>query len=200
MRKHEKEGLKPTIPCKHCQKLFKTPAQLKTHVNYCHKPVNPEFVCYICKKVLKTRRTLENHVTAHTNPESPRECLQCGHILKNTARFNIHMAKHRSEELGPHPCDKSCGKIFKNRSAMLAHVAFVHTTKSFKCSECVKVFKNKKSLEEHEAVHKNINIYSCPFCDRKMKNSANMYAHKKKAHPEEFKMLPKPSYLGLNVP
>lgn len=192
---HEKDGLLPTIPCKFCDKFYKTERQLRDHFNYSHKS-QEAFICHICSKVLKSRYTLDIHVKAHTDPDNPITCDLCGHILKNKRRFAIHMAKHKSAEAGPYACEKGCGKMFKHRSAMLDHIAFVHTKNRFNCSFCGKEFKHKKPLEEHEATqHGGLDLYSCPFCERTFKSNANMHAHKKKAHPEEYKNLPAPSYL-----
>lgn len=199
MKVHEKEGKEPTIPCGFCDKMYKTEYQLKYHIAFCHKDTNKNFICHICSKILKTKATLEIHVKAHTDPEPPVECSLCGHILKNKRRLAIHMTKHKSAENGPYECEKGCGKLFKHRTAMLHHISYVHATKLFACSQCDKLFKHKRALEEHEAVHNGLDLYSCPFCDRTFKNSANMHSHKKKSHPEEYKSLPAPSYLGENL-
>lgn len=106
------------------------------------------------------------------------------------------MRKHKSEENGPYECEKGCGKIFKHRTSMLSHIAFVHSEKRYQCSQCDKALKSKKALDEHEAIHNGLDLYSCPFCDRTFKSNANMHSHKKKMHPEECKTLPLPSYLG----
>lgn len=196
---HDKDEKEATIPCKFCDKFYKTERQLKGHVDFCHKESQQTWICHICSKVLKTKSTLEIHINAHINPDDPIECNLCGHILKNKRRFAIHMSKHKSEANGPYECEKGCGKVFKHRYAMIDHCAFVHTNKQFGCSYCEKNFKHKKALEEHEAVHSGLNLYSCPFCDRSFKNSGNMHSHKKKAHPEEYKNLPPPSYLSGNL-
>jgi RNase P subunit RPR2 len=194
---HEKDNKAATIPCDFCDKLFKTERQVKQHIDFCHKKRDQSWICHICCKVLKNRYTLDIHVKAHTDPDTPVSCEICGHVLKNKRRFAIHMAKHKSEESGPYECEKGCGKVFKHRPAMLDHVAFVHTKNRFTCSCCGKEFKHKKALEEHEVTqHGGLDLYSCPFCERTFKNGSNMHSHKKKAHPEEYRSLPAPSYLG----
>ncbi|CAG9810648.1 unnamed protein product [Chironomus riparius] len=197
---HEKDEKIASIPCKFCDKLFKTDRQLNDHFNYSHKASSGSLICHVCSKILKSKYTLDIHVKAHTNPDDPIECDQCGHILKNKRRFAVHMAKHKSAEAGPYECEKGCGKIFKHRPAMLDHIAFVHTTKRFNCSHCRKEFKHKKTLDEHEITqHGGLDPYSCPFCDRTFKNSGNMHAHKKRTHPEEYKTLPAPNYLRGSI-
>lgn len=193
---HDKDNKEAIIPCPHCHRFYKTERQLKAHIDHSHCP-EKKFICHICSKVLRTKTNLEIHVKAHINPDDPVKCDLCGFILKNKRRFAIHMAKHKSALNGPYECEKGCGKIFKHRQAMMHHISYVHTTKfEFKCSQCEKTFKKKKTLEEHEAVHNGTDLYSCPFCDRTFRNSGNMHSHKKRAHPEEYKNLPAPSYLG----
>jgi uncharacterized C2H2 Zn-finger protein len=108
------------------------------------------------------------------------------------------MSKHKSEDEGPHECKiENCFKVFKHRSGLLAHISFVHTDSKYICDfeRCGKVFKHKKSLDEHKiSQHEGIENYSCPFCGRKFKSNSNMHSHKKRAHPEEYKLLPVPSY------
>jgi Zinc finger, C2H2 type/Zinc-finger of C2H2 type len=197
---HTVQDLAPTIPCTLCDKKYKTEAQLKAHTDFCHNTSRQSWICYICSKVLKTKSNLDFHIKAHVQPDDPIECDLCGHIIKNKRRFAIHMAKHRSAENGPYECEQGCGKIFRHRSAMQAHILFVHTKNRFVCEHCGKEFKHKKALKEHEAsMHTGIDLYSCDFCERSFKSGANMHAHRKKAHPEEHKKLPAPSYLRGNM-
>lgn len=194
-RHHRKDNLDASIPCPHCpDKLYKVPAQLKAHINNCHRNESATYMCHVCSKVLKNPSSLKEHLSIHTRTNPPIECKICGHFLVGKSRYQRHMSKHKSAEKGPYPCPM-CQRLCPHKEALTSHINFVHTKNRFKCDVCGKEFKHKQSLREHGAQHTGADMYRCPFCTRTFKSNANMHSHKKKMHPEDYALLPPPSYL-----
>lgn len=60
----------------------------------------------------------------------------------------------------------------------------------FKCIVCGKGFRDRTKLKEHSYIHSGItDAYVCQFCGKAFRFGSSMYAHRKKAHPDELNAL-----------
>lgn len=126
--------------------------------------------------------------------------------LKHKDILRKHMLLQHIQ--GPQTCP-ICGKISPNSKALGMHKK-IHTEdykEKFKCIVCGKGFRENTKLKEHSYIHSGKRVgwlshprpplkwieifsgitdaYQCNFCDKTFRFSSAMYAHRKKAHPNE---------------
>lgn len=78
--------------CQQCDKRYKTPGALLTHVRYTHEDKRP-FPCNVCFKAFHTKVILQNHMRTHTG-ERPFSCTVCGRAFGSKSILKTHMKTH----------------------------------------------------------------------------------------------------------
>lgn len=132
--------------------------------------------------------------TVHATQREKVKCTICNHWI--TKYFiKSHMRKHNE----PGKNCKICGKFLKNLSSFTSHMKIVHSDaeKKFICNYCGKGFARQIKLKEHiAAVHTREYLYTCrvPGCNKKFRAEGNWKMHEKRAHPEVYNKIFKPSY------
>lgn len=106
------------------------------------------------------------------------------HRLASKKNLKSHINRVHCSE--PQVCQK-CGKISPTMGALKAHMRFMHSDQPrLRCTLCTKSFKSAITLREHMAAHTGVHLYTCSYCPRTFASNANMYAHRKKAHLNEW--------------
>ncbi|XP_037951055.1 transcription factor grauzone-like [Teleopsis dalmanni] len=173
-----------THVCEICKKCYPTASRLATHIKLTHSGYGT--MCDICAKVIRGRSAFAKHQLQHTGAVIPKvQCDKCGSWHKDKYSLQKHKRRH-NEDGTLHICD-ICNKVAPNRSALLSHQRYVHSSeRKYKCGLCQKAFKKPLNLKEHMALHTGDTLYSCPHCTKTFNSNANMHSHRKKVHPKEF--------------
>lgn len=159
---------------------------LATHISRVHDNAFA-LMCHVCAKTFKSKTVFDQH---HRDEHSaglatPKlQCNICGNWLKNEHSLRNHMGRHFAAQ---QKC-QLCGKLVPNQNALGNHMRYAHNDRVYTCTICDKTFKKEIALKEHLASHTGVDLYSCMYCSQMFKSSANMYAHRKKRHPEQWKL------------
>jgi Zinc finger, C2H2 type len=98
---------------------------------------------------------------------------------------NIQLTR-QEEQLKNHTC-KECGKSFKEKYNLNAHIKQKHKSLSFKCDICVRYFAYQCQLNRHhELIHMGLKKFQCSICynffgsNRYLTTHTNIIHHKQK--------------------
>ena len=130
--------------CESCGKKFSSKAGLKFHINKVHLSV-ANFECPICKKLFQTSTDFDGHMNAHKGYK-PYSCPTCIKSFSYRSSLTSHM-KHCSHAAS-HSC-KSCDSVFKTETLLAQHMLGKHGEQVFTCA-CGKCFKWKTSMHRHQ--------------------------------------------------
>ncbi len=131
-------------PCPKCNKKFSAPSQLKRHMQSHGYGDHP---CPKCGKLFASRSNLKVHMQSHGIGDYP--CLKCNKKSGSQSQLKIHMQSHG---YGDHPCPK-CGKLFASRSNLKVHMQS-HGIGDYPCLKCNKKFGNQSQLKIHMQSHR----------------------------------------------
>lgn len=80
-----------------------------------------------------------------------------------------------------------CSYSALNRQCLRNHIRVQHSDlKPFSCDACGKSFKLKNTLTAHLVQHTGEKRFTCTFCNRSFASSGNYYTHRKRMHPQEL--------------
>ncbi|XP_073333291.1 uncharacterized protein [Pagrus major] len=81
---------------------------------------------------------------------------------------------HKGEK--PFKCD-TCGRDFKLKSDLNAHLTIHTGEKPFSCNTCGKRFRIRKSIILHNRVHTGEKPFPCKTCGKDFRSSSNLLSH-----------------------
>eukprot|EP00095_Tigriopus_kingsejongensis_P007159 snap_masked-scaffold285_size222332-processed-gene-1.4 protein:Tk07159 transcript:snap_masked-scaffold285_size222332-processed-gene-1.4-mRNA-1 annotation:"zinc finger protein 850-like isoform x3" len=81
-------GPAKTFQCSHCEKAFKTLAELRRHDGMVHSDLRPH-KCNVCGKGFNSANLVKRHQTVHTD-ERPYECGHCDKMFKSSYELKRH--------------------------------------------------------------------------------------------------------------
>lgn len=151
------EGIRCTI----CDKLYKNPATLKTHM-YCHTEKKLH-MCDICGKEVRSN-VLKAHLETHNKYRS-REfaCEHCGKKFYTNSTLGTHVARrHAGRRFICHVCSYP----FTDKYSLAKHLLIHQGVKPFKCEICHKSYTTHNSLVEHKRIHSGEKPFNCNFCKK----------------------------------
>ena len=96
------------------------------------------------------------------------KCDPCGKSYILIGNFQKHNSlEHPNGTFNENQICDICGKSFKKKATLRAHLTCVHIDKRMlKCEFCNKGFNSKSSLKSHvESVHESVK-YKCQTCDK----------------------------------
>jgi hypothetical protein len=97
------------------------------------------FFCCVCDKRWPTGCKLRKHLKYHPGYEQAIFCRVCSEYFPSAAAVEAHQETHKVL----HAC-KVCGKVLKNRSTLILHMASHTTERPHQCKLCPRTFKTAK--------------------------------------------------------
>uniref|UniRef100_A0A8C5Q3A0 Uncharacterized protein n=1 Tax=Leptobrachium leishanense TaxID=445787 RepID=A0A8C5Q3A0_9ANUR len=113
---------------------------------------------------------LDQHQEAHTLVTP-----QIGKAIGSESDFMVEKTNQRKEPLF---CSE-CGKPFKSKSSLIAHMKTHKGVKPYKCTECGKCFTLPSSLKVHRRIHTGEKPYKCIECGRCFTQASSLAAHRR---------------------
>ena len=172
--------------CRYCGLYFANSANLLKHHRETH---NEFFHCEICNEKFYGKLPLKMHKIRVHGEDSDIKCEICGKKFARPDQLRIHRAQHSSST--PEQC-KLCGKAFKDRARLCAHVNNVHgmsllTHDAEKASEEVGRNKKKPATRRIRTKNKEVETLLCTHCGKMFKGKASWSQHTKIVHAEKPK-------------
>jgi len=112
--------------CPYCRQVLKSKYSLDSHIKVVHRKIKT-VKCQICDKSFSNNSELGKHNRAVHDEDRDElvECGECGEQVKK-CYLNRHRSYRHSKNNKTKICPK-CGKDFKSRETMLAHVRKYHS-------------------------------------------------------------------------
>ncbi|XP_055334204.1 LOW QUALITY PROTEIN: zinc finger protein 667-like [Paramacrobiotus metropolitanus] len=144
---HKEEYLKYeaglTLPCDHCDKLFRTSIHLATHKVWAHKGEQGRLRCLVCAKPFPTNHQLHAHVEKeHTTGLT---CVVCQKSYSRYDRLYEHAKTHKEVHICP-----TCGSVFRSKRSLVQHEP-IHRS-DYSNAICDKAFKRSCNLSQHKMI------------------------------------------------
>uniref|UniRef100_A0A2A4J4K7 C2H2-type domain-containing protein n=1 Tax=Heliothis virescens TaxID=7102 RepID=A0A2A4J4K7_HELVI len=137
------------------------------------------FPCELCPAVFITKSNLESHENLHRG-ERPFRCHVCPCAYTSYSALSRHTKKHSNVQF---TCDH-CGRSFKIKAALVAHMDTHKPYRKHGCEECNRRFAQKSALMLHvNKVHRNLPPpCACQICPKRYPRMSLLKAHMKRAH------------------
>ena len=120
---HDKNYMKPSLPCKFCGKDIKR-KNMYLHVKRIHFDQGEEFPCSQCGKVFNNDFRLKKHIKFVHEKADSEECKLCGKKFPCPQNLRKHIdGVHK--KLKPFGC-KLCGHFFTQNGSLNLHLKNVH--------------------------------------------------------------------------
>ena len=124
------------------------------------------------------------------NEDKQRQCYKqlkcfwpkCQYSAEYLHKLNRHISHHLNKR--QFVCEE-CNKQFLQKSTLLEHKRFVHSTdRPFVCNQinCNKRFKTNSHRIQHKSTHSSVKSFSCDECDKRFKTNSDLSSHKKFVH------------------
>ncbi|XP_050419627.1 oocyte zinc finger protein XlCOF26-like [Adelges cooleyi] len=199
-------GVKKSLICPQCNKVFKIQSHLDYHV-LTHSGIRPykctncdkcfftkskmiehqvvhsvrSHFCALCSKGFKRKRSLEVHMESHVI-EKPFQCTTCLRFFKNKQCLKKHhIRKHSGTKA--YSCDV-CNRKFSLKDALVSHEKTHTCSTQFACYLCNQRFREKRYLQRHLSTHNKNNVMNCPMCMKEFTRKDNLDRHVRNTHLE----------------
>ncbi|CAL9703195.1 unnamed protein product [Knipowitschia caucasica] len=168
--KHKGEKL---FVCEECGHQATTRNGLKMHIKAIHRRYKP-FVCSECGHAFTQKNNLNMHMLVHSG-ERPFQCHLCGKTFRTQGVLEKHNRTHTGER--PFSCE-FCQQRFTEKGAMIRHVESKHQEgRPHSCNICGRTFKAREQLRAHLNRHKGERKFECIDCGYKFTRQAHLRRH-----------------------
>ncbi|XP_035288029.1 zinc finger protein 583-like isoform X2 [Anguilla anguilla] len=116
LRIHSEVHIQGTVPCKLCDKVFRSETKLRSHHCRCHSAKT--LACDKCEATFSTKASLFYHKAVHSDRRLF-ECSDCKSKFKLKKYLKTHMLIHTDER--PFPC-LQCPSRFRTKAHLIAHM------------------------------------------------------------------------------
>ncbi|KAH3851428.1 zinc finger protein 883-like [Dreissena polymorpha] len=178
---------KESLPCPHCDNVYKCKKYLMNHLKYVKRSTESTFTCSVCKRILSSAHALKGHQRIHlvkdaTNKQLPGNTYKCEICYKSFSRLEyllLHNETHNGTQ--KYECHE-CKANFSRETDFKRHL-YIHTgEKPFKCNLCPKAFRQPDELGRHKRVHSGKN--KCRFCEKAYYRENELWQHELKHEHE----------------
>ncbi|KAF9418255.1 hypothetical protein HW555_004874 [Spodoptera exigua] len=140
---------------------------------------NDPFPCSLCSAVFITKSNLKSHENLHRG-ERPYRCHACPCAYASNSALSRHTKMHTDIQ---YICDH-CGRAFKIKAALVAHMDTHNLVRKYGCDECDRRFAQKCALNLHVyRVHRNLPPpCPCQICPKRFQRMSLLKEHMKRQH------------------
>ncbi|XP_063836972.1 zinc finger protein 43-like isoform X19 [Ostrinia nubilalis] len=178
---HEKGSFK----CEICDKVLRTVASLKAHVERIHMKVRKN-KCHHCDETfLDYCSKIMHMVNVHGVKVPEYRCKLCPKVYLVSTKLNCHMKKSHFQTK-KYQCD-ICQKEFSAPHTLKEHSVCHTGERNFECQVCKKRYSRKKILVEHMRIHNDDRRFTCQYCGMAFLQKCSMKSHIKARHRNEVK-------------
>ena len=187
--------------CQNCNKVFRSPNLLRSHLVRLNECDRPRHKCEECTKYFRTLELLEVH-KLRKRTCVPLKCEDCPKQFRTQRMFDLHKARRTTCEIMNPTCE-NCLKWFGTMKLLENH-----KNKLFPCQQVIKCNKCGKLIaEKYYERHKISNIcqtdidITCKDCYKtfKTKNIARMHYIKRQTRPATCRLMKKCEKCNKNM-
>ncbi|XP_035712316.1 PR domain zinc finger protein 5-like [Folsomia candida] len=164
-------NLDAKVKCEICARIFRNPRTLSNHIKRLHTN-RDRAICDVCHRGFFSPDNLRRHISAvHctiTRPRFPCGFPACDKSYLTKADVSKHIKIEHAENPARFPCTL-CGKEFRSKHNLDAHISTHTTEKPYSCFTCGRHFSNAYKLKIHEVTHLEQfarRIFKCEICDQ----------------------------------
>lgn len=167
--------------CNECGESFTRSDQLKRHARVHMKDDDmlelDEYmhVCNVCGDSFAEPLDLLAHAECHARSPQPR-CSVCSADFSNQQDLAAHVAEEHAASLPPNAC-LLCGRICRDKRALIKHNLEHSREKAFTCPQCSKAFNNRARLKRHLLSHRDKAV-TCDVCDQSFPDGRSLMNHR----------------------
>lgn len=184
LKAHVKRMHSDVLVCPQCppdendqRKAFKSPYELKTHVNFVHNGIG--FSCDQCE----FRTAHEGKLQTHKQVVHEKKTLSCDDCEYKTIKPELLKQHIKSRHSGiMFQCDE-CPYTTGSKSILKTHIRIQHKNIRYPCDECEYQAQTKNYLSKHKMAKHGVKIrYKCDQCEQKLTSQILLKKHKKLMH------------------
>uniref|UniRef100_A0A336LM32 CSON013663 protein n=1 Tax=Culicoides sonorensis TaxID=179676 RepID=A0A336LM32_CULSO len=183
------QGGEKTLYCYYCKEYFnRTPDHPNNFINHLklfHAETNDDgsLTCKHCSHVSKDKIIFRRHFNNHRILDVPNVCQDCGETFREYHLWNSHRKKHPKTK-NTFGC-YLCGKIYKTKQILIAHLGGTHEQIGRKCKYCLKyiLFEQWDEHEKNEKErHQNSIVVICEICAQTFTSKESAANHRRNFH------------------
>ena len=162
------------LKCESCDKIFRSEAELDTHIQREHE----ECICDLCNKILPSVDAMNQHKSTHRAAKNFK-CSKCDQVFRWRAEYRRHAEAVHGQKITDLTTCNICNKQIVSKR-LNEHIKSVHgNEKPFICSQCNKKFAKPSELKNHIRTHTGERPFECDLCNATFAYSHILNRHKK---------------------
>ncbi len=172
-----------TCSCPICNRMFRLPTFLKSHMANTHKLL---YDCRTCKKWFANEYDFEKHFDESQCVKLSFECSLCAQgFLRKDLLFRHHKT-HRG--LAEYKC-RQCDKVYHRMTDLYDH-SRKHARKEHMCPHCAYMARHRATVDRHiQLKHTMGRPIACKLCPKRYKTESCLQSHMRLKHTERPRLL-----------
>jgi hypothetical protein len=137
------------------------------------------YMCSICGVEFCDSTSVRNHEYAvhGIQHEKRYNCDECE--FQGLTPWQVKRHKLANHITGRGEVCEICGKSFRMRHEVTAHIRNVHKGRMFTCRFCPVTFTRRTYRETHEMLHSGVKEFICRFCQKAFAQKYNLQVHER---------------------